>query len=149
MIAIINYGLGNLFSLQSSFKAIGEEVTVTGDADEIRSCDRLVLPGVGAFRDATALLAKTGLLDGKYATSNKMALSWAKSCSKRVLWLERARWAVDGKFYTASGVSAGMDMALGFMSDRFGEEKARTIARNTEYVWNSDPQEDPFAKTEE
>ena len=40
-------------------------------------------------------------------------------------------------------------MALGFMSDRFGEEKARTIARNTEYVWNSDPQEDPFAKTEE
>lgn len=97
----------------------------------------------------SGLLAKTGLLDGKYATSNKMALSWAKSCSKRVLWLERARWAVDGKFYTASGVSAGMDMALGFMSDRFGEEKARTIARNTEYVWNSDPQEDPFAKTEE
>ena len=61
MIGIINYGLGNIFSLQSSFKAIGEEVTVTGDADEIRACDRLVLPGVGAFRDAAALLAETGL----------------------------------------------------------------------------------------
>ena len=61
MIAIINYGLGNLFSLQASFKAIGEEVTITGNADEIRSCDRLVLPGVGAFRDAAALLAETGL----------------------------------------------------------------------------------------
>lgn len=61
MIGIINYGLGNIFSLQSSFKAIGEEVTVTGDADEIRSCERLVLPGVGAFRDAAALLAETGL----------------------------------------------------------------------------------------
>ena len=96
----------------------------------------------------SGLLAKTGLLDGKRATSNKMAFSWVKSCSERVLWLERARWAVDGKYYTASGVSAGMDMALGFMSDRFGEEKARTIARNTEYVWNSDPGTDPFARTE-
>ena len=61
MIGTINYELGTIFSLQSSFKAIGEEVTVTGDADEIRACDRLVLPGVGAFRDAAALLAETGL----------------------------------------------------------------------------------------
>ena len=61
MIAIIDYGLGNLFSLQSSFKAIGEEVIVTGNAEEIRACDRLVLPGVGAFRDAAALLSETGL----------------------------------------------------------------------------------------
>ncbi len=61
MIGIIDYGLGNIFSLRSSIKAIGEEVTVTGDADEIRACDKLVLPGVGAFRDAANLLADTGL----------------------------------------------------------------------------------------
>ena len=61
MIGIINYGLGNLFSLQSSFKAIGEDVIVTGDPGQIRACDRLVLPGVGAFRDAAKLLEESGL----------------------------------------------------------------------------------------
>ena len=61
MIGIINYGLGNLFSLKSSFEAIGEDVVVTGDTEEIRSCERLILPGVGAFRDAANLLAETGL----------------------------------------------------------------------------------------
>ena len=61
MIGIINYGLGNLFSLRSSFEAIGENVIVTGDPKEITSCDPLILPGVGAFRDAADLLSKTGL----------------------------------------------------------------------------------------
>ena len=93
----------------------------------------------------SALLAKSGLLDGRCATSNKMALEWVRSCSDRVLWKSSARWVADGKYYTASGVSAGIDMALGFLNDRFGEEKARKIARVTEYVWNSDPSFDPFA----
>ena len=61
MIGIINYGLGNLFSLRSSFEAIGENVIVTGDPKEMTACDRLILPGVGAFRDAADLLSKTGL----------------------------------------------------------------------------------------
>ena len=61
MIGIINYGLGNLFSLRSSFEAIGENVIVPGDPKEITACDRLILPGVGAFRDAANLLSKTGL----------------------------------------------------------------------------------------
>lgn len=98
----------------------------------------------------SALLARTGLLNGKKATSNKMALKWVKTCGEQVLWQDSARWVSDGKYYTSSGVSAGIDMALGFMCDRFGEEKARTIARNTEYIWNSDCSLDPFArKTEE
>ena len=96
----------------------------------------------------SALLSKTGLLDGRRATSNKMAFEWVRSCSDRVLWQPSARWCADGKYYTASGVSAGIDMALGFLRDRFGEEKARTIARNTEYIWNSDPACDPFARSE-
>ena len=61
MIAIINYGLGNLFSLRSSFEAIGEDVIVTGDSEEIMRADKIVLPGVGAFRDAALLLSQTGL----------------------------------------------------------------------------------------
>ncbi len=61
MIAIIDYGVGNLFSLQSSFRAIGAEVTVTGDPKVIRRAERVVLPGVGAFRDASAKLSRDGL----------------------------------------------------------------------------------------
>ena len=61
MIAIVDYGVGNLFSLQSSFKAIGEEAFVSGDAEELDKADRLVLPGVGAFEDAAAKLRASGL----------------------------------------------------------------------------------------
>ena len=61
MIAIIDYGVGNLFSLSSSFKAIGAQTVVTGDAEIIAKADKLVLPGVGAFGDAADKLRKTGL----------------------------------------------------------------------------------------
>ena len=52
MIVIVDYGVGNLFSLQSSFGAIGKDVRVTSDADEIRNAEKIILPGVGAFEDA-------------------------------------------------------------------------------------------------
>lgn len=61
MIAIIDYGVGNLFSLKSSFAMIGADAVVTGDADVIRSAERIILPGVGAFGDARKKLADTGL----------------------------------------------------------------------------------------
>lgn len=61
MIRIIDYGLGNLFSLKSSFAAIGVEVEVTSDPDLIRDADKLILPGVGAYRDASNALKNTGL----------------------------------------------------------------------------------------
>ncbi len=61
MIAIVDYGVGNLFSLCSSFKYIGQDAIVTGDAGTIKSCDRVVLPGVGAFADAAEKLRASGL----------------------------------------------------------------------------------------
>ena len=61
MVAIIDYGVGNLFSLSSSFAAIGEEAIITGDEDIIRRADRLILPGVGAFGDAADKLRESGL----------------------------------------------------------------------------------------
>ena len=61
MIAIIDYGVGNLYSLTSSFRFIGADVTVTSDVDVIRSADKLVLPGVGAFEDAREKLRASGL----------------------------------------------------------------------------------------
>ena len=61
MIAVVDYGVGNLFSLTCSLRSLGAEVTVTGDPEVIRSAGKVVLPGVGAFGDAAALLRKSGL----------------------------------------------------------------------------------------
>ena len=61
MIAIIDYGVGNLFSLESSFAAIGAEATVTADPAILRKADKLLLPGVGAFEDAAKKLRQSGL----------------------------------------------------------------------------------------
>lgn len=63
MIAIADYGVGNLFSLKSSFAAIGAEATVTSDIAEIENADRIILPGVGAFGDASKKLSESGLGD--------------------------------------------------------------------------------------
>ena len=59
MIAIVDYGVGNLFSLNCSFKSIGAEVCVTADPEEIARADRIILPGVGAFEDAARKLYET------------------------------------------------------------------------------------------
>lgn len=63
MIAIVDYGVGNLFSLESSFAKIGASVTVTSDESVIRSADKIILPGVGAFGDAAEKLKNSGLGD--------------------------------------------------------------------------------------
>lgn len=61
MIAIVDYGVGNLFSLRSSFAAVGADVIVTADAAELRAAEKIVLPGVGAFADAAEKLRASGL----------------------------------------------------------------------------------------
>jgi glutamine amidotransferase len=61
VIAIVDYGVGNLFSLKSSLKSIGQETFVTSDAEQIRRADKIILPGVGAFEDAADKLRKSGL----------------------------------------------------------------------------------------
>ena len=63
MVTIIDYGVGNLFSLQCSLKKIGVEAVVTSDADVIKNADRIILPGVGAFGDAAKKLRSSGLVE--------------------------------------------------------------------------------------
>lgn len=63
MIAIIDYGVGNLFSLESSFGYIGKEAELTADVSKIKRADRIILPGVGAFADAAKKLRESGLAD--------------------------------------------------------------------------------------
>ena len=63
MVVIVDYGVGNLFSLVSSFSAIGVDAVASGDADTIRKADKIILPGVGAFGDASDKLFNSGLAD--------------------------------------------------------------------------------------
>ncbi|MDO4896056.1 MAG: DJ-1/PfpI family protein [Moraxella sp.] len=93
----------------------------------------------------SALIAKTGRLDHHRATTNKKAWQWVISQSTNVNWISHARWVHDGKFYTSSGVSAGMDMTLGFIADMAGIDTAHDIARHCEYLWQNDPSKDDFA----
>lgn len=93
----------------------------------------------------SALLARAGVLDNRKATTNKMDFEWATSFGQKVNWVGKARWVEDGKFFTSSGVSAGMDMSLAVVSHVFDKKTARHIAKCAEYTWNEDASLDPFA----
>jgi transcriptional regulator GlxA family with amidase domain len=94
----------------------------------------------------SAILAKTGLLDGRRATSNKMFFELATAQSEKVQWVEKARWVEDGPFVTSSGVSAGTDMALCVIEKLWGPELAQIVSDMTEYERQTDPTRDPFVK---
>ncbi|HTY88455.1 MAG TPA: DJ-1/PfpI family protein [Candidatus Acidoferrum sp.] len=91
------------------------------------------------------LLARTGLLDGRKATSNKRVFELVRTSAPKVNWIARARWVEDGKYFTSSGVSAGMDMALAVIAKLRGREKALEIANRADYDWHEDSSWDPFA----
>ena len=91
-------------------------------------------------------LAKAGVLDGRRATSNKAAFNWITSLGPNVDWVKQARWVEDGKYFTSSGVSAGMDMTLAVIAKNQGLEMAEKKALWAEYQWHKDPDWDPFAK---
>ena len=93
----------------------------------------------------SALLARTGLMDNRPATSNKVAWDWVVQQGPRVRWQRQARWVDDGDLVTSSGVSAGIDMTLSVVARLHGADMARQAARFMEYVWHEDPQDDPFA----
>lgn len=93
----------------------------------------------------SALLARTGLMDGRPATSNKIAWDWVREQGPRVLWRRRARWVDDGNLLTSSGVSAGIDMTLALIARLHGRDMALGAARNMEYIWHESPDDDPFA----
>ena len=91
-------------------------------------------------------MARAGILDGVHATTNKRAFAWAASQNDKVKWKKEARWVEDGKFFTSSGVSAGMDMSLAVIGKILGQETAKQIAIWTEYEWHSEAGWDPFSK---
>jgi len=94
----------------------------------------------------SALFAKAGLLDGRKATTNKLYFKSIIADLPTVEWVAEARWVEDGKFFTSSGVSAGMDMTLALIAQLVGEDLANQAANAAEYNWQKDASYDPFAK---
>ena len=91
------------------------------------------------------LLAMTGVLDGHKATTNKLDFVETTPLGPRVDWVKKARWVEDGKFFTSSGVSAGIDMSLAVIAHLYGIEVARNMAVGSEYDWHEDASWDPFS----
>ena len=83
MVAVVDYGVGNLFSLCSSLSAIGAEAVVTDDPSLLAAADRIILPGVGAFGDAADKLRERGLFDvlRDLAATGKPLWAFALACS--------------------------------------------------------------------
>lgn len=100
---------------------------------------------VASVCTGSALLAAAGLLDGRRATSNKLAWAWASSQGHSVAWVPQARWVVDGNFWTSSGVAAGMDMAHALITAINGVAVADRIAKDIELEVHRDPDLDPFS----
>jgi transcriptional regulator GlxA family with amidase domain len=97
--------------------------------------------------NGAGVLARTGILDGRRATTNKLLWGPTTALRREVQWVKEARWVVDGNIWTASGVSAGIDATLAFVRQIYGRDLAGSIAREMEYVWDSedDGTKDPFA----
>ena len=91
----------------------------------------------------SAILAKAGLLQNEKATGNKVFFDYIVSQGPAD-WQLEARWVESGRYFTSSGVSAGIDMSLAVIERFFGNEVAHMIAQSTEYEWNDDPSRDPF-----
>ena len=100
---------------------------------------------VASVCTGSALLAKAGVLDNLRATSNKLAFAWAASQSTKVQWQQQARWVEDGKVFSSSGVSAGIDMSLAVIAKLVSQQAAEDAANFAEYTWQRDADCDPFA----
>jgi transcriptional regulator GlxA family with amidase domain len=115
-------------SLVNDMEFISELKTLCGQ------CDLVLTVCTGA-----ALLAKTGLLDGKEATSNKIHFEFVKSQGPKVKWIKEKRWVESVSVLTSGGVSAGIDAGLYLVSKQFGRDVAVNSAARMEYNWNEDP----------
>ncbi len=101
---------------------------------------------VASVCTGSILLASAGLLDGRSATSNKRVFRMVASRWPAVHWVAEARWVEDGRFFTSSGVSAGMDMALGLIARLTDWDTSLEVANRAEYEWHQDKGWDPFAR---
>ncbi|KAH6671301.1 class I glutamine amidotransferase-like protein [Halenospora varia] len=91
------------------------------------------------------IAARAGVLDGKYATTNKRAWIATTALGPKTKWVAKARWVVDENIWSASGLSAGLDLIMAFIGEVYGNGTVKTISETMEYTRVEDWRDDPFA----
>ncbi|KAL4990774.1 class I glutamine amidotransferase-like protein [Aspergillus falconensis] len=94
----------------------------------------------------STLVARTGILDGRRATTNKASWYSVIGSGPNTTWVPEARWVVDGNIWSSSGISAGIDATLAFIAQFYGKENATVISEYMEYEWHEDSDWDPYAE---
>ncbi|KAL1922721.1 uncharacterized protein VTP21DRAFT_9097 [Calcarisporiella thermophila] len=173
-VSVISHEVGPVSAVPPNFPSvIGQSVFATHSFNSAPNLDILMVPGgIGTWSSindtvlldfikqtypkleylmtvctGSALVAKTGLLDGKMATSNKRAFDWVSQQRPNVKWVRSARWVEDGNILTSSGVQAGMDLTNYLIGKIYNETTAKLVSDFMEYVPHKDPTWDPFANT--
>ena len=168
-LSIVAASLDPVSTLQKGKHSVGQSVVPTHTFADAPALDVLIIPGGwGGFdtkpelqqwvRDVVpklgtlitvcngaALAAQTGVLDGKSATTNKMLWNQCVVYGPKVNWVAKARWVHDGKIWTASGVSAGIDATLAWVAAEYGEALATAIANDMEFTRAVSSSHDPFS----
>lgn len=121
-------------SLVKSPKLLCQLIDLVGSTDIVSS----VCTG-------SILLAAAGLLKDHAATTNKSAFDWGRTFGHEIESKRHARWVRNGNLWTSSGVAAGIDMAVAFVTHFFGEETALSVTKHFELIANSNPDNDPFS----
>jgi transcriptional regulator GlxA family with amidase domain len=134
-VLLIPGGLGERSPIEELQSAIDYVARVTPDLQYLLT----VCTGAG-------IAARAGVLDGKFATTNKQAWSSTITRGPKTKWVAKARWVRDGKIWTSSGVQAGMDLMNAFVGHVWGHDFAVSSASDMEYKPNTDARDDPFAK---
>ncbi|KAH6644067.1 DJ-1/PfpI family protein-like protein [Boeremia exigua] len=143
-VLIIPGGLGN--RIDDNMKPVVEYLSSLGLDSASPKHLRGDIKWILTVCTGSEILARTGALDGRRATTNKRAFNQVKEKHPNVNWVAKARWAVDGEFWTSSGISAGIDLTFAWMSEVFGEETASYVADRSEYERNTDPDNDRYAE---
>jgi hypothetical protein len=90
------------------------------------------------------IVSRSGVLDGRKATTNKRAWTWATAQGPKVTWVPTARWVEDGNIFSSSGVAAGIDATYAWVGRVYGEEVSKYLALSMEYNRETDAHHDPF-----
>jgi transcriptional regulator GlxA family with amidase domain len=169
-LAIIAHTLDPVSTQVKGVHRVGQRVLPTHTFADAPALDVLIVPGGwGAFKPApelleyvrtagpkvkhlltvcngAALVAQTGILDGKKATTNKAIWKECVAQGPKVTWIAKARWVRDGDVWTSSGVSAGIDVVLAWVESVFGKDVADGTANGMEFVRAETSEDDPFAR---
>lgn len=134
-VLIVPGGIGEVALLENKDRAIEDFIVSRFDSTEY----------ILSVCTGASFLARAGVLDGRRATANKAVWKTATAWGKNVSWVPSARWVEDGKVWTSSGVSAGMDMMVAFLRRVYGDERVNNVVNGAEYIPQVDPSWDPFS----